>query len=382
MSTVILDSELDLDVPSISHRHDGRFVEVIGVTDLWHFLRNKIRLEQMDALTRILNSRVVSSREVRDVIWVFVFANGPDCSEDSLPMGSTHAVSVFSRTPDGMTHRYFERAGGGFREIGDLEVAVTSVPNLDIIRLLHFGAFAFGELPAQSAIYEFKANVWDIEDTLQRSDHTLRTALLLDAEKIAGAPAIGLHGHEVYTALLRRDDHGVTHCGNDTGCPEGTLDCVPVPPRDSAGYTCGEDDGGDAWVSVFTRAIQAGLVSLDDVDFPAARTFITDFLPQTPRGRQLMAHYYAASPLVRRDRTALEEYVRLLPSIRAGLRNLLYGADDATVVSDDARDAWARLAALNRDVRLPAVALSASEVRHQDWARLTTKADVLRMLEG
>ena len=379
---VVLADELDLDVPCLSHRHDTRFVEVIGVTDLWHLFYNKIGAEQMEELTKVLNSNVEPSGELRDVIWVFVFAHGAACSSDAVPKDSTHAVSVFSRTADGMAHRYFERDGDDFSETTELAVTVSAVPNLDDIRLLHFGAFALGELPVQSAIYEFKAKVWDIEDTLQRSDHTLRTALLLHAEKIAGAPAIGLHGDEVYTALLRRQEQGDTHCGSDTACPKGTAACVAVPPRDSAGYTCGADDGGDAWVSVFTLAIQAGLVSLEEVDFPAARTFIADFMSQTPRGRQLIAQYYVASPFVRRDRTALEEYVRALPSIRASLRELLYGPDDATVVTEDVRSAWGRLVALHQDVRLPVPAQIASPLRHLDWDRLTTKADLLRVLEG
>ncbi len=37
MSVVILNSELDFDVPCRSYRHNERFLEVVGVTDLRHF---------------------------------------------------------------------------------------------------------------------------------------------------------------------------------------------------------------------------------------------------------------------------------------------------------------------------------------------------------
>jgi hypothetical protein len=383
MSVVILDDALDLDVPCLSYRHNGRFLEVIGVRDLRHFFYRKVGSKPMEELTKVLNSNVAPSRDLRDVIWVFVFAHGAGCSDQAVPRDSTHAVSVFSRTADGMAHRYFERVGGNFREVSKLAVTVKAMPDLDDIRLLHFAAFGLGELPAESAFYEFKAEYWGVEHLLHLSDSTLRTALLLDAEKLGGAPAIGLNGHEIYAALLRQpQDGGDANCGNSTSCGAGTGSCEPVPPEFSAGYFCKAGVHGDAWVGVFTEAIQARLVSLDEVDFPAARSLITEFLPRSQQGRQLMSYYYAASKSVRHDRRALEEYVRALPIIRECLRELLHGPDDAIVMTEDLRAAWARIAALHQDVRLPIHNRIGDAMRQLGWARLTTKADLLRMLES
>ena len=384
MSVVIFDDELHLDVPCRSYRHNGRFLEVIGVTDLRHFFYKKVGFEPMEELTRVLNSSLAPSRELRDIIWVFVFAHGVGCSDQAVPRDSIHAVSVFSRTADGMAHRYFERVGENFRELPELAVTVNAMPDLDDIRLLHFAAFDLGELPAQSAFYEFKAEYWGVEHSLHLFDSTLRTALLLDAEKLAGAPAIGLNGDEIYTALLGRPQGGgESNCGNSTSCGAGTGSCEPVPSGLSAGYYCRTGVSGDTWVGVFTEAIQAGLVTLDEADFPAARALITEFLPRSQRGRQLMAYYYVASSncAIRHDRRALEEYVRALPIIRRCLRELLYGPDDAIVVTEDLRAAWARIAALHQDVRLPTHGRMGDAMRQLHWARLTTKADLLRMLE-
>jgi hypothetical protein len=383
MPMLVLADELNLDVPCLSYRHNPRFLEVIGVTDLGHAFYNKIHSKHMDELTAVLNSTVAPGRDLRDIIWVFVFAHGAGCSDKAVTMDSTHAVSVFSRTADGIAHRYFERDGGIFSEVFDLAVTVRAMPNLDDIRLLHFAVFALGELPSQSMIYEFKAEYWGVEHELRRSDHTLRAAVLLKAERLAGAPTIGLNGDEVYTALLQRAQDGEeANCGNSTSCSAGTGSCETVPPKDSAGFYCRKGDSGDAWVSVFTEAIQTGLVSLEEVDFPTARAFITDFLPRSQRGRRLMAHYYAGSPTVRGDRTALEEYVRALPSIRASLRELLHGPDDAIVGTEDVRDAFARFAALHEDVRVPVLEEMDIALRQVEWGRLTTKADVRRLLEG
>ena len=384
MSVVILDDELDIDVPCQSYRHNGRFLEVIGVMDLRHFFYKKVGSKPMEELTKVLNSNVAPSRDLRDVIWVFVFAHGTTCSDQAVPRDSIHAVSVFSRSPDGMAHRYFERVGQNFREVLELAVTVKAMLDLDDIRLLHFAAFDLGELPAQSTFYEFKAEYWGVEGVLHLSDSTLRTALLLDAERLGGAPTIGLNGHEIYTALLGRPQIGEeTNCGNSTSCGGGTGSCEAVPSKFSAGYYCKAGVGGDPWVSVFTEAIRAGLVSLDEVDFPAARAVITEVLPRSQQGRQLMAYYYAASSncAVRIDRRALEEYARVLPIVRDCLRELLYGPDDAIVVTEDLRAAWARIAALHQDIRLPAHVRIASAMRQLDLARLTTKADIVRMLE-
>lgn len=384
MAMVIFDDELDLDVPCRSYRHNKRFLEVIEVEDLRHFFYKKVGSEPMEELTRVLNSNLSPSRELRDLIWVFVFAHGAGCSNHVVPRDSIHAVSVFSRAADGMTHRYFERVAENFREVPDLSVTVKAMPDLDGIRLLHFAAFGIGELPARSAFYEFKAEYWGIEHVLHLSDSRLRNALLLDAEKLAGAPTIGLNGHEIYTALLGRLPGGEeANCGNSTSCGDGTGSCEPVPPKFSAGYYCKTGVIGDAWVGVFTEAIQAGLVSLDEVDFPAARALVTEFLPRSRQGRRLMAYYYVVSSdyAVRHDRRALEEYVRVLPILRRCLHELLYGADDAVVVTEDLRAAWARIAALHDDVRMPARGLMGGVIRQLDWARLTTKADLLRVLE-
>lgn len=385
MSIAILSDELDLEVPCLSHRHDARFLEVIGVTDLRHFFYNKIQSNRMDELTRVINSNVAPGRELRDVIWVFVFAHGAACSNQVIPRDSTHAVSVFSRSADGMVHRYFEREDNDFREVPELAVLVSAMPDLDEIRLLHFGAFAAGDLPAQSAIYEFKAKSWGVEDALQRIDYTLRAAVLLDARKVGGAPAIGLYGDPIYTALLQRPQGPGedVHCGNSSSCNNaGNGICVAVPPSYSAGYTCQAAVTGDGWVSVFTRAVQVGLVSLDEVDFPAARAVITDLLPKSARGRELMAHYYIASLAIRRDREALEEYVRILPSLRASLHSLLEGSSDVTVITQDLRDAWTCLVGLHQDAHLPTLARIASAAQTLGWDRLVTKADFLRALAG
>ncbi len=386
MSVVILNSELDFDVPCRSYRHNERFLEVVGVTDLRHFFYKKVGSEPMKELTRVLNANIAPSRDLRDVIWVFVFAHGSECSNQAVPRDSAHAVSVFSRAADGMAHRYFERIGEDFREVPELTVTTRAMPDLDDIRLLHFAAFGLGELPAVSAFYEFKAEYWGVEHVLHLSDPTLRTALLLDAGKLAGAPAIGLNGHEVYTALLQRpqgEGGEAANCGNSTSCSAGTGSCEPVPPKFSAGYYCKTGVTGDAWVGVFTEAIQAGLVSLDEVEFPAARAFITEFLPRSQQGRQLMAYYYVASNNwnVRLDRRALEEYVRALPIIRACLHELLYGPDDAVVITEDLRAAWARIMALHQHVHLPIHERIGDAMQQLDWARWTTKADFLRMLE-
>ena len=383
MSIAILSDELDLEVPCLSHRHDARFLEVIGVTDLRHFFYNKIQSDRMDELARIINSNVAPGREFRDVIWVFVFAHGAACSDQAISRDSTHAVSVFSRSAYGMEHRYFEREGDDFREVPELAVIVSAMLDLDEIRLLHFGAFAAGGLPAQSAIYEFRAKSWGVEDALQRTDYTLRAALLLDAGKVGGAPAIGLYGDPVYTALLQRPQGPGedVHCGNSTSCNNaGNGICVAVPPSSNGGYYCQAAITGDGWVSVFTRAVQVGLVSLDEVDFPAARAVITDLLPKSARGRELMAHYYIASLAIRRDRAALEEYVRILPTLRASLRNLLDGSNDVAVITQDLRDAWTCFVRLHQDARLPALPGIASAVRSLGWDRLATKADFLRAL--
>jgi hypothetical protein len=380
----VTDGELDLDVPCRSYRHNRRFLEVIGVMDLRHFFYKKVGSKPMEELTRVLNSSLAPSRELRDIIWVFVFAHGARCSDQVIPADSTHAISVFSRTADGMAHRYFERVDANFREIPELAVTVKAVPDLDDIRLLHFAAFGLGELPAQSTFYEFKAEYWGVEHLLHLFDSTLRTALLLDAEKLAGAPAIGLNGDEIYTALLRQPQGGEEgNCGNSTSCGAGSGSCEPVPSGLSAGYYCKTGVNGDTWVGVFTEAIRASLASLDEVDFPAARALITEFLPRSQLGRQFMAYYYVASSncAVRHDRRALEEYVRALPIIRKCLHELLYGPDDAIVVTEDLRAAWARIASLHQGVRLPAQQRMDRTMRQLDLARMTTKADLLRMLE-
>ncbi|MFI5893757.1 hypothetical protein ACIA5D_27005 [Actinoplanes sp. NPDC051513] len=257
------------------------------------------------------------------------------------------------------------------------------MPDLDDIRLLHFAAFGLGELPAQSTFYEFKADYWGVEHELHHFDSSLRTALLLDAKRLGGAPTIGLNGNEVYAALLPQPVNGGGNCGSSTSCGEGSGSCEPVPPQSSAGYYCKTGNGADAWVDVFTKAIREGLVSSDDVDFPAVRSILTDLLPRSRRGRQLMAYYYVASSCcsVRTDLSALEVYVQALPAIRKFVRELLDGSDDAAIVTDDVLIAWARIADLHRDAHMPSRERISRSMSRLGLIRLRTRAELMRMLE-
>jgi hypothetical protein len=376
----VFDDEIEVDVPCDSYRHNQRFLDVIGVTNLRHFFYRKVGWRPMEQLVGTLNSRLAPDRELRDVIWVFLFTHGDECSAEAVQMGATHAVSVFARSADGMAHRYFERVDDGFQEIAELAITVKAMPDLDDVRLLHFAAFELGRLPDESAFYEFKAEYGGVEHVLQLLDPGLRTAVLVDAQKLAGAPTVGLNGHEVYTALLQQGQGlADANCGNSESCSAGTGSCEAVPQGMSAGYYCRTGVHGDAWVGVFTEAIRAGIVTLDECDFPAIRTLITEMLPRSPQGRELMAYYYVASTRFRHDRRALEEYVAILPAIRECVRGLLYGSDDAVVVTEDVRAAWARIRALHTDVPLTQERTS-GVLEQLGSAQIESKADVLRVL--
>jgi hypothetical protein len=378
----LLGNEVELDVPRLSYQHDRRFLQVIGVEELRHVFCKRVPANQVAEISRALAAIVEPRPELGVVVWVFVFAHGTACTDDAAPRDSVHAISLFCEVPGGLEHRYFERDGTSFPEVDALRVTISAFPTLDDIRLLHFAAFTLGDLPARSVIYEFKSAVWNFEEALQGSDQALREALLLDAERLAGAPALGLYGKQIYTALLQRPVDGLAHCGNDAACGDGSNECEPVPQGESAGYRCKAGISGDAWIDIFSQAIETGLVSPEEVDFPAARAFITEFLPKSPRGRLLMALYYAVSTAIRRDTAALEQYVLALPSARAAIRGMLDATDDAIVVSPELRDAWARVAALYGGVRLRPVERMTDALRQIDLAQVTTKADVLRMFEG
>lgn len=380
MSVAIFSSEVDVGIPRGSYRHNNRFLEVIGVTELRHVFYNGIRSERMGELAKTLNEGVAPQQDLRDVIWVFMFANGHDCTDDIVTEKSVHAVSVFSRTPDGIGHRYFERDGDSYSELKELAVTVKAMPDLDDIRLLHFAAFKLNQLPAESVIYEFKAGFWGNEHLLKLSDYAIRKAVLVDAQRPAGAPAIGLHGDEIYTALLGRPGGIGGNCGNSTSCGAGSGSCVAVPPNMSAGYTCVSDSSGDPFVGVFTKAIRAGLISPDQVDFVGVRKLITEFLPQSQAGRAILGNYYAMSPMVRRDREALEEYVRALPVIQRCVHDVLDGSNDVALLTDDFLETWSRISALHRDLRLPVILRSDSTIDSMYGTVWSTKADLLALL--
>jgi hypothetical protein len=378
----LLGNQVELDVRPLSYRSDERFLKVIGVEELRHLLFKKVPAKRVAEISSLLAAMLEPHPELGVVVWVFVFAHGAACTDDAAPRDSVHAVSLFCEVPAGLEHRYFERDGAGFAEVDALKVTMSAFPTLDDIRLLHFAAFTLGELPVQSAFYEFKSGVWNFEDALKGSDYTLREALLLDAERLAGAPALGLYGNHVYAALLQSPGDGAANCGNDPACGAGSNECEPVPQGESAGYRCKAGISGDAWIDIFTQAIEQGLVSPEDVDFPAARTFITESLPQSQRGRQLMALYYALSTVIRTDTAALEGYVAALPSIRAAIRGMLDGPPEAIVISPQLREAWARVTALYPGVPLRPLERMAGALRQIDFPRVMTKGDVLRVLEG
>ncbi|WP_248763406.1 hypothetical protein [Pseudarthrobacter sp. SSS035] len=378
MSVAILSSEVDVGIPRGSYQHNKRFLDVIGVKELRHVFYNEVRPEMVEELAEILHEEVAPHRDLRDIIWVFMFANGPGCSDEIVTKESVHAVSVFCRSADGMDHRYFERAGDSYSEIKELAVTVRAMPDLDDIRLLHFAAFKLNQLPAESVIYEFKAGFWGIEHRLKISDQGLRKAVLVDGQRLAGAPAIGLYGDEIYTALLRRPPGGIGgNCGNSTSCGGGSGSCEAVPPNMSAGYYCKTDSSGDPFVGVFTKAIRLGLVSSDQVDFLRVRKFITEFLPQSQAGRAILANYYTTSAMVRRDREALDEYVRALPLIQRWVRDVLEGPNDLVLLTDDIREISSRIFALHRHVRLPDLPSANSAIGPNHWS---TKADLMDFL--
>lgn len=382
MSVDIFSGKLDIGTPRGNYEHNPRFLEVIGVKRLRHVFYNDVRPERMEELTEILNGSIAPQRDLRDVIWVFMFTDGSNSGE-VVTRDSVHAVSVFTRTPHGMNHRYFERSGDSYSEVKKLGVAVSAMPDLDDIRLLHFAAFKLHKLPAESAIFEFKAGFWGIEGLLKLFDHSLRKAVLVDAQRLAGAPAIGLYGDEIYTALLRRPQDGIAgNCGNSTSCGAGSGSCEPVPPNMSAGYHCKVDSGGDPFVGVFTKAIRAGLVSSAQVDFLGMRKFLTDFLPRSQSGRALLANYYLASPTIRRDPEALEEFVRVLPVIQRWVGDVLDGPSDVVLFTDAIRDAWSRIWALH-EVSRPRVSVGNAGIidalAKTPWS---TKADLLGILNS
>ena len=381
MAISVFEEVVDLGVACRSFRHNDRFQEVIGIKELRHTFYNRICAKEMKAFVGALNARVPLDGELGDVLWVFIFCNGLSFSDSAVPEVSVHAISVFSRISEGMRHRYYERTETGFREVRELDVPVRAMLDLDDIRLLHFAPFDLHALPPVSRIYEFKADYWGVEDLLQRSDPRLRRAVLIDGQRLAGAPAIGLNGDEVYAALLRRpQDDEESNCGNNTSCTTGTGTCEAVPPSDSAGYICKSDAYGDPFVSVFTKAIHAGLVSAEAVDFASARRVVTSFLPRSPLGRSIMGLYYVASRAVRRDRTALEEYIHDLPVISRFLHEVLHGPNDAVVITDQLRAACLRILDLHKNVREPIRSWVGDTFAGIDWSSVITKADLLGVL--
>jgi hypothetical protein len=353
MTLTVFDREITVRNEPRTFRHDQRFLTLIGVDELQHTFFRRVELPEMRELAAALGKRVHTGTAIDNPVWVFVFAHGPG-SDRSISAETTHALSVFSPATEGLRLQHFERAGETLREVPALSMTTRAVPDLDDIRLLHFSHFEIGRLPRRSIIWEFKAVTWGVEDVLHRRDPRLREAVLLDAGKIGGAPAIGLYGDQIYATLLKDQGQGTGgHCGNDDACPIGEQGCVPVPPRDSAGYTCGEADGGDGWIGVVNAALKLELLAAENAELDLVRRFITEFLPRYPRGRQYVALYYAGSRSLRRDRRAIEQYVEVLPELGSALRQLLHGDDDSVVLSTELRDAMLRTIALHRRVRRP-----------------------------
>jgi hypothetical protein len=225
--------------------------------------------------------------------------------------------------------------------------------------MLHFAKFPLGQLPARSAIFEFKAEVWKMEATLGQGYSTLRVGILEDTQRIAGAPTVGLYGDAFYAAIMAGNGDG-GNCGNAETCPPGGQgSCEPVPPSESAGYRCvtgnGGLNGGDGWISVFDQAIKRQLIAPDDADFRLARTLIADFLPLYSQGKRCMSLYYILSMFLRFDRTAMEEYVGALPQLRGGIYELLHGQDDSIIVSEELYAALLRIIALHEEIDNPVV---------------------------
>jgi len=382
MSLTVFNQEIALSTTPRTFPHNQRFLDVIGVEELQITFFKKVKSAEMYELAAALSRHIRPQQTCEDPLWLFIFAHGQEGSDHSISIDMTHAFSVFSPAAEGMRHQYFQRDGSVFREVSALDRTVSAIPDLDDIRLLHFASFDLGQLPSRSVILEFKAETWGIEDVLGEDDPSLRVALLLDAKRIAGAPTIGLYGDEVYTALLNDVDGG-GNCGNSTSCPQGTAGCREVKPSESAGYVCDDKtNSGDGWISVFERAMELDLVSIEDFDLGLVRMVMTEFLPKYPRGREYISFYYIGSLVLRHDTEAIEEYVRALPQLRKALRELMYGSDDSIVVPTQLRDAMLKIIALQRRVDMPVFQRILSVVQ-RDLETITgmRKSELLDLLE-
>jgi hypothetical protein len=230
MTLTVFDEDITLSTtPHITH-HNRRFLNVIRVEELGHVFFRKATLAEVRRVASALSSHIEPEQSLIDPIWLLVFNNGLSAIK-SISMDTTHAFSVFSEVADGMRHQCFERRDDAFREVPSLSTVITKLPDIDDIRMLHFAKFPLGQLPARSAIFEFKAEVWKIEATLGQGYSTLRVGILEDTQRIAGAPTIGLYGDEFYAALMAGNGDG-GNCGNAETCPPGGQgSCEPVPPR-------------------------------------------------------------------------------------------------------------------------------------------------------
>jgi hypothetical protein len=194
MSLSVFSKEVEPGVPVESYSHNDRFLEVIGAFEISHFAYDRVSDDAMAELTEALGHALNQDPIAQDASWVFVFCSGADCTDGKFSTANTHAVSIFIADPEGMRHRYFERSERGLREVKSLDVTIRSMLDMDDIRILHFAASEMHDLPNVSAIYEFKSDRPAVDEALNLNVFELRRTVLVDARKLAGAPAIGLLG--------------------------------------------------------------------------------------------------------------------------------------------------------------------------------------------
>ena len=335
-------------------RHDRRYLNEIGVRQLNYVAVHDMTRNEINSCLEPLLRHTDPKFPMSDLALFMVYTTTEEESLASISTQETCAFSLFyASNGDHLEHRFFEKQEEGrFRQVDSLSTTLTAAPDLDDIRLLHFGATS-GErsLPAVSSIYEFRAQGFSSLRFANKNDHSLRKALLSDGKRSPGAMTVGLYGNDLWAMLVDDDNLPGGSCGQLDSCLSGQNPCTQDP---IAGYACKQDSGGDgcAAVSAALRAFKIPLIK--PIDPKPFRKFCSNFLLNYQKGRDYISYYYLSSLFVKKDPASLLSYFLALPHMDKAMARLTSGPDDAVIVTPDLQKTVQALVDSHRDIEDPA----------------------------